>query len=117
MPPSVENIELPSDWNDVLKEFADWCQAKLDVENQSTDFWFLFDPNGFGVSNKFRLGKFRYSCCWQDTTDRGRFIAAFTDSGVLKGGYIEKPVAAPASIVVKKDASGLMRMLVKRSGV
>ena len=113
MPP--EKVNLPDNWNEIIKNFAAKVQEVLDANGQKAVCWVLIDQP---VGTSWRLGKFRYSVCWQNIQDRGKFIQAFTDDGVLKNGMREMPALRPVSAVLERDLEyDKLTLQVKRSGV
>ena len=112
MPP--EKVNLPDNWNEIVKDFAAKVQEVLDANGQKAVCWALTDqPAG----TSWRLIKAKYNVCWQNIQDRSKFIPAFTDDGVLRNGMREMPALRPVSTVLEEDLDyDKIVLKVKRSG-
>ena len=114
MPPTSAQIQLPDDWNEIVKVYSDKVQEVLDANEQKSACWtYVGSPMG----SDWKLIKARYNVCWQNTRDRSKFIPAFADNGVLRNGMREIPALLPVSLLLDKDEEGNVRLKIKRSGV
>ena len=114
MVPTSEQIQLPDDWNEIVKAYSNKVQEVLDENGQKAVCWTYVNAP---VGSDWKLIKARYNVCWQNTRDRSKFIPAFTDGGVLRNGMREMPVLRPVSLLLDKDEEGFVRLKIKRSGV
>lgn len=112
MPP--DKVNLPDNWNEIVKEFAGKVQEVLDANGQKAVCWTLLDvPSG----TAWNLINARYNVCWQNIRDRSQFQKAFSDDGVLRNGMREIPALRPASALLEKSLEdGKLYLKVKRSG-
>lgn len=112
MPP--EKVNLPDNWNEIVKEFAGKVQEVLDANGQKAVCWVLVDQP---VGTDWKLINAKYNVCWQNIRDRSQFQKAFSNDGMLKNGSREMPVLRPVSTVLEEDLDyGKIVLKVKRSG-
>lgn len=101
-------IKLPDDWEKVIREYSAKVQNQIESNGNMSGFWTL------SFSNNWKLGKFKYSVCWQNQQNRGEFIKAFDEKKISDAGYGEGAQLLPSTVMLCKDEDGILRMKICR---
>lgn len=101
-------IKLPGDWDSVIRDFSTKVEDEIKSNGRKSEFWTL------SFLNNWRLGKFKYSVCWQNQHDKGEFIQAFNEKKIAAAGYAESTQLLPSTVTLWKDDKGILLMKIVR---